>query len=133
MGGRAQFFELLASEKVNGDQMDLGVTVLSRLGGAHVDDLAGTVLDADETVLPQSRTLHGERLGGTGIGALEGVLMLREAVSRGTRSSAAAQRRKTTRRNGRRGCSAGWGKGHMRGCGSMERTCASSAMVVNES
>lgn len=76
MGGRAQFFELLASEEVNGDQVDLCVAVLSRLGGAHVDDLAGAVLDADEAVLPQSRALHGERLGGTGIGAIEGVLML---------------------------------------------------------
>ena len=57
VGGRAQFFELLASEEVNGNQMDLGVTVLSRLGGAHVDDLAGAVLDADKTVLPQSRKI----------------------------------------------------------------------------
>ena len=76
VGGRAKFFELLASEEVNGDQVDLCVTVLSRLGGAHVDDLAGAILDADETVLPQSRALHGVRLGGTGIGAIESVLML---------------------------------------------------------
>lgn len=76
VGGRAKFFELLAGEEVNGDQVNLCVTVLSRLGGAHVDDLAGAVLDADETVLPQSRTLHGVGLGSTGIGAVEGVLML---------------------------------------------------------
>lgn len=56
--------------------MDLGVTVLARLGGGHLDDLARTVLDDDETVLPQRRALHGEGGRGTGIGALEGVLML---------------------------------------------------------
>lgn len=76
MGGGAEFFKLLGSEDVNGDQMDLGVTVLSGLGGGHLDNLAGTVLDNDKAVLPQGRTLHGEGLGGTGIGALEGVLML---------------------------------------------------------
>lgn len=27
---------------VDGDEMDLGVTVLSGLGGGHVNDLAGT-------------------------------------------------------------------------------------------
>jgi hypothetical protein len=76
VGGRAQLFQLLASEDVNGDQMDLGVAVLARLGGGHFDDLAGTVLDDDEAVLPQCRALHGVRSGGTGIGALERVLML---------------------------------------------------------
>ena len=56
--------------------MDLGVTVFTSLGGRHINDLAGTTLDDDETVLSQSGTLH--RIGGrgTGIGALEGVLML---------------------------------------------------------
>jgi hypothetical protein len=76
VGGRAQLLELLASEDVNGDQVDLGVSVLAGLGGGHVDDLARAVLDADEAVLPQSRALErvGER--STGIGAVEGVLVL---------------------------------------------------------
>jgi hypothetical protein len=56
--------------------VDLGVTVLARLGGGHLDDLAGAVLDDDKAVLPQCGTLHGEGGRGTGIGALEGVLML---------------------------------------------------------
>lgn len=60
VGRRAQLFELLRGEDVDGDQVDLGVTVLASLGGGHFDDLAGTVLDDDETVLPQRRTLHGE-------------------------------------------------------------------------
>lgn len=76
MGGGAEFFELLGGEDVDGDEMDLGVAVLAGLRGGHLDNLAGTVLDDDETVLPQRRTLHGVGLGGTGIGALEGVLML---------------------------------------------------------
>lgn len=76
MGGRAEIFQLLRGEDVNGDQVDLGVTVLSGLRGGHLDDLARAVLDDNEAVLPQSRTLHGVSGGGTGIGALEGVLML---------------------------------------------------------
>jgi len=76
MGGWAKFFELLASEDVNGNEMDFGVTVLAGLGGGHVYDLAGTVLDDDETVLSESRTLHGVGRGGASIGALEGVLLM---------------------------------------------------------
>jgi len=76
VGGGAEIFELLAGEDVDGDQMDLGVAVLSGLGGGHLDDLAGAVLDADETVLPQGRALHGVGGGGTRIGGVEGVLML---------------------------------------------------------
>ena len=49
VGGRAQFFELLAGEDINTDEMDLGVTVLAGLGSAHVDNLAGTALDDDVT------------------------------------------------------------------------------------
>jgi hypothetical protein len=36
-------YKLLVGEDVGGNQVDLGVTVLSSLGGRHVDDLAGTV------------------------------------------------------------------------------------------
>lgn len=76
VGGRAKIFQLLASEDIDGDEMDLSVTVLASLRGGHFDDLARAVLDDDETVLPQSRALHGEGGRGTGIGALEGVFML---------------------------------------------------------
>lgn len=76
MGGRAQLFKLLGGEDVDGNQVDLGVSVLAGLRGGHLDNLAGTVLNHNEAVLPQSRALHGVRLGGTGIGALKGVLML---------------------------------------------------------
>jgi hypothetical protein len=76
VGGWAEFFELLASKDVNGNEMDLCVAVLASLGGGHVDDLARAVLDADEAVLPQGRALHGIGGGGTGIGALKGVLLM---------------------------------------------------------
>jgi hypothetical protein len=62
--------------------MDLSVTVLASFGGRHVDDLAGAVLDHNETVLPQSRALHGEGSRGTGIGGLEGVLMLSRLLTK---------------------------------------------------
>ena len=76
MGGGAKFFKLLASEDVDGNKMDLCVTVLASLGGRHVDDLAGAVLDHNEAVLSQGRALHGESGRGAGIGGIEGVLML---------------------------------------------------------
>ena len=76
VGGRAQFFQLLAGEDVNGNKMDLGVTVLSSLGGRHIDDLAGAVFDHNETILTESGTLHRKGGGSTGIGALKGMLML---------------------------------------------------------
>ena len=81
VGGGAELFQLLGGEDVDGNQMDLGVAVLAGLRGGHLDDLARAVLDDDEAVLPQSRALHGVRGGGTGIGALEGVLMLQGAGS----------------------------------------------------
>jgi hypothetical protein len=78
VGGWAQVLELLAGEDVDGDEMDLGVAVLARLGGGHFDNLAWTVLDHDEAVLAQSRALHRVRGRGASVGALEGVaLMLR--------------------------------------------------------
>ena len=67
VGGGAKFFKLLASEDVNTDEMDLGVTVLASLGSRHVDDLARTTLDDDVAVLSEGRALHGEGIGGTSI------------------------------------------------------------------
>ena len=45
---------------VLGDKVDLGVTVLSSLGGGHVDNFARSSLDEDVTRLPQTGTLHAE-------------------------------------------------------------------------
>jgi len=76
VGGWAEFFKLLASEDVDGNKMDLCVTVLASLGGRHINDLAGTVLDHDEAVLAESRALLGKGGGGASIGALEGMLLM---------------------------------------------------------
>ena len=76
MGGGGQIFELLASEDVQSDDVDLGVTVLSGLGGRHVDDLAGTALDDNVTVLAQSRALHGVGGRRASVGGFEGLVVL---------------------------------------------------------
>lgn len=60
MGGGAKFFEFLSGEDIDGNKMDLSVTVLASLGGGHVDNLAGAVLNNNKTVLPQGRALHRE-------------------------------------------------------------------------
>jgi hypothetical protein len=76
VGGRAQVLELLAGEDVDGDKMDLGMAVLAGLGGGHLDNLAGAVLDHHEAVLAQGGALHRVRGRGTGVGALEGVALM---------------------------------------------------------
>ena len=81
MGGWAKFFKLLTGEDINGNKMNFGVAMLASLGGGHVNDLARAVLDNDESVLPQGRALHGVGSGSASIGRIEGVLMLRFAVS----------------------------------------------------
>lgn len=76
MGGGREILKLLAGEDINGDHVDLGVTVLAGLGGGHVDDLARATLDHNVTVLTQSRTLHGVSGRRTGVGRLEGNIVL---------------------------------------------------------
>ena len=78
VGRRAEIFELLAGEDVEGNQMDLGVTVLAGLGGGHVDNLARAALDHDEAVLAEGRALHGVSGRRAGVNRLEGVVMLYE-------------------------------------------------------
>ena len=78
MGGRREVFELLAVENVECNQMNFSMTVFAGLGGRHVNDLAGTALDHDMSVLAQSRTLHGKGGRGASIGGLEGDFMLLE-------------------------------------------------------
>lgn len=66
MGRRRDIFQLLLGEDISGDQVDLGVSVLSRLGGRHVNDLAGSASDDDVSALSEGGTLHGVGGGGTG-------------------------------------------------------------------
>ena len=72
----AQLFQLLAGEKVNTHEMDLGVTVFTSLGGGHVDDLARAAFDHDRLVFAQRRALPGLGQGSTSVGLLDLVLML---------------------------------------------------------
>ena len=82
MGRGGEILVLLAVENVGSNQVDLGVTVLARLGGRHVHDLARTALNDNEAVLAQSRALHGEGERSAGIGRVELELMLlRKQVS----------------------------------------------------
>lgn len=83
MGGWAKFFELLASEDINSNKMNLGVAMLAGLGGGHIDDLARAVLDNNKAVLPQGRALHWVSGGSASIGRVESVLMLEFPVSNG--------------------------------------------------
>jgi len=78
--GWTDIFEFLAGENVKGNHVDFGVTVLAGLGGGHLDNLAGTALDHDESVLPECRALHGEGLGRTGIGGGEVILFISHCV-----------------------------------------------------
>lgn len=80
VGRGGKILVLLVGEDIGSDKMDLGVTVLAGLGGGHVDNLARATLDHDETVLTQSRALHREGKRRTGIGGLEGGIVLREEI-----------------------------------------------------
>jgi len=81
VGGGAELLELLLGKDVDSDQVDLGVTVLPGLGGAHLNNLAGTALDDDMPVLAQSRALHRIGRGGASTDGLEGVVVLLIIVS----------------------------------------------------
>ena len=81
MGGGAKIFELLAGKDIDGDEVNLGVTVLAGLGGAHFDNLARAALDDYMSVFAESGTLHRVGGRGAGIGRLESVLMLQGNLS----------------------------------------------------
>lgn len=76
VGGGGEILKLLGSEDIGGDQVNLGVTVLASLGGRHVNDLAGAVLDNNVATLAQSRTLHGVGERGSGISRIESDIVL---------------------------------------------------------
>jgi len=76
VSGGAKLLQLLTSEDVNRDKVDLGMTMFPGLGGGHIDNFAGTILNNNETVLPQGRALHRVSSGCTRISGVERVLML---------------------------------------------------------
>jgi hypothetical protein len=71
VGRRADILELFTGEQIDGDHMDLCVTVLAGLGGRHLHDFAGATLDHNVTALPERGALHGEGLGGAGVSGSE--------------------------------------------------------------
>lgn len=64
-------YSLFAVKNVDTDQVDFSMTVLSSFRSGHLDNLARTTLEHDETVLAEGRALHGEGGGGTGVPSLE--------------------------------------------------------------
>lgn len=117
MGGGAKIFELFAGEDIDGDEMNLGVTMLASLGGGHLDDFARAALDDDETVLPQGRTLHWVGGRRASIGTVERMLMLRPRIVSGSG--------RTTWIMGFQACRVVKHRTRIQS----SRTCASSAMV----
>jgi len=77
VGGGYHIFELLASEDINGGEIAFSVAVLSGLGDGNVKDLAWLSLDHDVSSLLDLSSLHGDGGGGTGVGALDGVFIIR--------------------------------------------------------
>merc|ERR1719493_636084 len=71
VGGWANILKFLSCENIESDKMDFGVAVLSGLRGGHLNDLAGAVLDHDESSFAESRALHGEGGGGPSISSSE--------------------------------------------------------------
>lgn len=76
--GRADILILLTSEDVDTGDVHLSVTVLTGLGGGHIDNLAREALEKNETVLTQGRSLHREGEGSTGSGLVE--LLVRHLI-----------------------------------------------------
>ena len=69
VGGRGQVFQLLAGEDVNGDDVDLGVAVLARLGLGDAGDLARVAVEDDVAALLELVRLHREGGRRAGVGA----------------------------------------------------------------
>jgi hypothetical protein len=73
---------LLSGEDIDGNQVNLSVTVLTSLGGRHINNLTGSALDDNVAVLSQGGTLHGEGKRSSGISGFKGVFFVSHAVSK---------------------------------------------------
>ena len=71
MGSGAHGFVLLAVEDIKSSNGGLGVTVLTSLGGGEIDNLAGSVVDDNESTLTDLTSLLGLSIGSTGINVTE--------------------------------------------------------------
>lgn len=87
MGGGTDILVLLVGEDVQSHHVDLGVSVLARLGRGHLHDLARTILDHDVAVLAQGRALHRKRGRRTRIAGREIVIIGHLELKRRQRES----------------------------------------------
>ncbi len=76
VGGGANVLILAASEDINADDVRLSVAVLAGLGGTDISNLARTLVDDDVATFTKETRLHGNRGGGTGIGGVNGKVLL---------------------------------------------------------
>jgi len=59
VGRTLNLLVLLGGEDINASEVNLGVTVLAGLGGGHVHDLAGLILEDNVHTLAEGRSLLG--------------------------------------------------------------------------
>jgi len=76
VGGRTDILQLFPGKDVEGNKMNLGVTMLTGLGGRHVDDFARAAFDHDVAVFAESGALHGVGRGGPSAGLLKGLIVM---------------------------------------------------------
>jgi hypothetical protein len=76
VGGGANVFIFAVGEDVNANDVGLGVTVLSSLGCADICNFARAAIDDNVTTFANKTRLHGKRGGGTGIGGVDGEVLL---------------------------------------------------------
>ena len=74
--GGANVLILAVSEDINADDVRLSVAVLAGLGGTDISNLARTTVDDDVATFTNETRLHGKRGGGTGIGGVDGKVLL---------------------------------------------------------
>ena len=78
VGSGANVLVFAVSENINADNVRLGMAVLSGLGGADVSNFARATIDNNVATFANETRLHGKGGGGTGIGSVDGkVLLLR--------------------------------------------------------
>jgi hypothetical protein len=76
VGGWANVLVFAVSENVDSNDVRLGVAVLSSLGGADVSNFAGAAVDYNVATFANEARLHGKGGGGTGIGSIDGKVLI---------------------------------------------------------
>jgi len=74
VGGWAELLTGVTGEDIVGEELALGMSVLSGLGDGNILDLAGLALDHDVSTLADRTGLNGDGHGGTGISGVNFVI-----------------------------------------------------------